>query len=306
MPLRPLIIAMLCQFYFLSFGQVSEYLVDTNKMWSNLWFTADGGPPPQMFITDYIRFGGDTTIGQHSYKHIYRCYDSTLMGWYVIGSIREDSMHRVYFIKSQDTVERMLYDFSIEIGDTVNFYNYEFGAYSWNFIVTIIDSVFIYDRYIKRFRETTSPWAIVWLEGIGDLSGVLYIAGNQTMGAARTLLCYYDHGILKYSKPGYPAYNQCYITNSYPGIQNPEVPEPRIYPNPFSSVAIIEYNLPQPSTVHIDIYNQLGKLVDIIEDDQLKGINRVTWNPVDLPNGMYYVRLRALNHITTARVILQR
>jgi hypothetical protein len=293
---------MLCQFYFLSSGQVSEYLVDTNKLWSNLWGTSPMGPPPVLYSTNFVRFGGDTMIGQHHYNNIYQTYDSSMSTWNMIGCIREDSDHRVYFLRKQDTIERMLYDFNVQAGDTI---------YAWNFWLNKaeihhvygIDSAFVYDRWIKRILLDV----YYWYEGIGDVRGVLYTEAGFSVGNGWWLQCYYDEGILKYQNPIlYWSSLGCYANNIYLGYINKGSSELRIYPSPFSVYTTIEYMLKEPAAVGLRIYNQQGELVQTIEQNQAAGLNKNRWEPENLPNGIYYLRLTTADQIATAKVIRQR
>ena len=68
---------------------------------------------------------------------------------------------------------------------------------------------------------------------------------------------------------------------------------PKTHPNPFSTSTTIEYELFQPEKVIITFYNQFGKQVDVIEDNQQKGLNKVVWSPENLADGIYYFRISA-------------
>lgn len=80
----------------------------------------------------------------------------------------------------------------------------------------------------------------------------------------------------------------------------------RISPNPFSTSTTIEYELSQPGTVRITIYNKLGGQVEVIEQIQGKGLNKIGWAPKNLPNGIYYFRLQAGEHMATGKMMLMR
>jgi len=78
------------------------------------------------------------------------------------------------------------------------------------------------------------------------------------------------------------------------------------YPNPFSNFTTIAYELQQSSNVQITIYNHLGKQIEVIEKSQPQGLQKIVWSPVDLPNGVYYIRLQASGNVASGKMILMR
>jgi len=51
------------------------------------------------------------------------------------------------------------------------------------------------------------------------------------------------------------------------------------YPNPFNQTTMIEYDLPVPTHVTIDIYNMLGQKVrTLVDDNRAAGSYRVMWD----------------------------
>ena len=76
------------------------------------------------------------------------------------------------------------------------------------------------------------------------------------------------------------------------------------YPNPFSTATTISYTLQQPATVHISIYNQLGRQVDMIKQRQSQGKQWIVWTPENLSAGIYYFRLQAGEQTATGKLML--
>jgi regulation of enolase protein 1 (concanavalin A-like superfamily) len=67
------------------------------------------------------------------------------------------------------------------------------------------------------------------------------------------------------------------------------------YPNPFNPSTRIEYALPQPAYVHLEIYNLLGERVGLLVDAwRPAGYHTATFDAAGLPSGTYLYRLRAL------------
>jgi hypothetical protein len=75
-------------------------------------------------------------------------------------------------------------------------------------------------------------------------------------------------------------------------------------PNPFSIKTTISYKLDKPGLVSVSFYNQLGRLVDRIDLKQSVGKNEVEWQPVDLPNGIYYFIVQTESQSANGKVVL--
>ena len=80
----------------------------------------------------------------------------------------------------------------------------------------------------------------------------------------------------------------------------------KTYPNPFSETINFQYNLPKPTNVSLVIYNPMGKQVEIIEEKQIGGENKIVWHPDKLPNGIYFYRLSANNKIVSGKIFYGR
>lgn len=66
------------------------------------------------------------------------------------------------------------------------------------------------------------------------------------------------------------------------------------YPNPFNPMTTIEYSVPLPGNVQINVYDILGKQVrHIIDDYHDAGHYIIAFQGSDLPSGVYIYRLRA-------------
>lgn len=65
------------------------------------------------------------------------------------------------------------------------------------------------------------------------------------------------------------------------------------YPNPFNNATKIEFELDKPALVSIKVYNSLGQLVSTLMDlRQLSaGKYQTSWEPVNLPSGIYFYSL---------------
>lgn len=65
------------------------------------------------------------------------------------------------------------------------------------------------------------------------------------------------------------------------------------YPNPFNPTTTIEYFLPSKQHVLIKVFDALGREVNIlVNQNQLPGSHKVTFDASNLPSGIYYFELR--------------
>lgn len=265
-----------------SFGQVSEMLVDTNKTWSNLFSTYTGGPPPYYMTTTFVKFSGDTVINSAHYKKVLSSQDSLQNNYFVTGYIYEDSTGKVFYQTLNDTTIRMLYDFNVEVGDTVDIDSFFLPL---ELIVDTIDSVFIYNRYLKRIvlSNVNCPFE-EWIEGIGSLCGVLNVGCSGVVGTIDELLCYYENDTLKYSNPAYP---HCYYNTV--GLDNPvqSTTEVSLFPDPVNSTStLLLKNMPGKG-FNLDIFDLMGKKIKSINISD----NRVLINRNDFDPGIYFYRV---------------
>jgi len=76
-----------------------------------------------------------------------------------------------------------------------------------------------------------------------------------------------------------------------------------IRPNPFTSLATIQYELKKPEKVIITIYNQLSKQVYHTEVNQLQGNQQLIWKTEELPDGIYYYRLQVGNQVSNGKMV---
>lgn len=63
------------------------------------------------------------------------------------------------------------------------------------------------------------------------------------------------------------------------------------YPNPFNSQTTIRYSGFDKGMLTAEVYNLLGRQVNTIYDGPTEGSGAISWNPVDLASGVYFLRL---------------
>ncbi|MBI9032800.1 T9SS type A sorting domain-containing protein [bacterium] len=77
------------------------------------------------------------------------------------------------------------------------------------------------------------------------------------------------------------------------------------YPNPFNPTTKIEYKLPQPSQVKLEVLDILGKNVTTLVNEQKSGGTYIIeFNAEYLPSGIYLYRLTAGDFTQTKKLLL--
>jgi len=97
------------------------------------------------------------------------------------------------------------------------------------------------------------------------------------------------------------------ITFLFTGI-NPMPPLGRveIYPNPFQDKVTISYDIPEPGSVNITLYDIFGKTLRLIEDNvkQDAGKHTLEMPAGNLMEGVYFIRIRTQAYSVTKKILL--
>ncbi|MBK6911742.1 MAG: T9SS type A sorting domain-containing protein [bacterium] len=77
------------------------------------------------------------------------------------------------------------------------------------------------------------------------------------------------------------------------------------YPNPFNASTTIEYALPTPAHVTLDVIDITGRNVrTLLDSEQPAGLHRLTFDANGLPSGLYFVRLTAPGRTDARKIVL--
>jgi len=78
-----------------------------------------------------------------------------------------------------------------------------------------------------------------------------------------------------------------------------------IHPNPFNSSTTIRYGVPVAGEVRLSLFDTAGRLVEqIVTGTVPAGNHAVTWNSINHPAGLYFLRLEAGGVVKTAKMVL--
>jgi hypothetical protein len=170
------------------------------------------------------------------------------------GAIRQDTLNRkVFIIPPAANTEELLYDFTMQVGDTVKGYieNY----LNTKDIVENIDTVLVGNNYRKRWK-INSGYSIYFIEGIGSTYGLVeYSPGTIVDGPDFSISCFRQNSITIYPDT---ITNCGLITSVKPiEIQNDQL---RIYPNPSNGSFTIEFDK-SLDIKEIRLTDLLGKII---------------------------------------------
>jgi hypothetical protein len=164
--------------------------------------------------------------------------------------------------------------------------------------VPYLSSKYIFADYVSRK---------IWALNPADNNSVEFLSmsedGITSFGIDENkelYFCSFDGKIYKFSSTstGIPA-DIAKTPEDYQLHQN--------YPNPFNPSTNISYYIPELSSVKIDIINNNGELVSVLENGiKQQGSYNFTWNASGLSSGIYFARMEStslLNGKSTRNVI---
>ena len=256
-------------------------------------------------------YGADTLISGNSYHITIDVYfqDSvTLCGRYIDTAIsyfvREDTIANIVYYRSLgfDTGEHVLYNYNLQIGDTISYYPPPAPATPPPFVVVTLDSVFAIDStlingvYHKVFHMISALPSYQYLtysyiEGIGSPTGAYLPFHMGCTTDHETLTCFSQNGLTPavnapfyYCNANRSSFTngfQCSPTGVPSVISSP--PTVSIAPNPADNIITVSNTGSVGSSVNIRVYNYLGRVV--FHDDyctRQSEINTSSW-----PDGTY-------------------
>jgi len=95
---------------------------------------------------------------------------------------------------------------------------------------------------------------------------------------------------------------QIYDNSSIISIENRL--EINIYPNPFSEIINIEYYSEDDEVQQIYLYDEQGRLLESIENIERKSTCTISFNSLDLMNGIYILKIKSREKTFLKKLIL--
>lgn len=271
--------------------------LNTTKWISSLFFLHG-------FFNDSIQYTNIDTIFIGNTYRMYSDYRFYLPGVYNDSSfgtglhayyfLREDALSKkVYLLNPTRTAENILYDFSLNVGDTFPV----IPPTNIPFYLVNIDSVLINADYRKRFTfESTVPAGVfttIWIEGIGNITNIL---GSYTPTTASNLtVCAYENSIVVLDQTQsnflYPpvSYDCSFLLTGYNDISQTVFEKMDILPNPFNERVSINITLHRPQKISVKLYDMMGNLIRSYADADkpVTGNLSYDFNATNLSQGIY-------------------
>ncbi len=241
---------------------------------SAIWQCYHNYTPDQCYnaIYDY-RYTGDSLIGGvHYSKVISEGYSG---GCFILGyegALRYDSVNNIVFIILPDSInEQVLYDFNMQIGDTINGPFHQNDVYQVVSIDTVVYAGISRKRWMFGSLMNTNPYIV---EGIGNIEGLF--TPLDRIQEMYSLVCFsYKSFSL------YPDSN--YVCQTFDEIKNVERDfNLNIYPNPIHDEAL--FVLQNCLIQSVKLYNILGENIFSVNVNT----HEFRFNRSNLPNGIYY------------------
>jgi hypothetical protein len=234
-----------------SYSQLNYFLPDSNAYFS---------------VSSYkLWFQGDTTIDSKKYKKVFQqrwdsIADLNKATYYA--AVREDTLNeRIYCIQKDDGIERLIYDFSLNEGDTATIYSFwPFGTPVKKLIkVKNVDSIQISGQFRKRINldpYVNSNYSESWIEGIGSTFGLFFPSayGWADLGIPKLLCVHLNNAII------YQTSNYCYKELLVGVFENTQDVF-KIYPSPVKNILNIERGENLGNQFQYYIINNQGVIV---------------------------------------------
>jgi len=280
------------------FSQTYFHFPTSDAMW-NYKIAGSLSYPHEWPVIDSL--GQEFTIGSNQYIEVYVASQGNSS---VVGAIREDTVQKkIYF--HNGTNEIVLYDFSLDVGDTINYstnLNYNLDYYK---VVDYIDSTLVSGQYRKTWYLTNSYMGMpdIWIEGIGSVYryGLLYPNDPDiVMDASIPYFGCFSHGTVIYIN-GNNCIGTCPCT--YWLVQVEEINEINeditMFPNPAKNRITVEFSNDIGAYNSIEFLACNGKLIRKIEISS----DRIEIDIKELNNGIYFIRLTGNRKTTLKRII---
>jgi len=249
--------------------------------------------------TDYqYRIEGDTMLSSITYKKVMKegydivqcfcngnlgqCTTSAYSSNFFCG-IREDSITRRSFINDGWQPEQLLYDFNLNVNDTMH------GAYCNGYVIAGIDSILIGGNYRKDYIINVNTKVI---EGIGFVSNGFDGAFNSDFPCVCNdfweFVCYSLDGTVLYGD------TNCTVLNNVKGIKKNSF---SISPNPAHDRINVECKM---QNAELKIYDMMGR--EVMEEKIHSPLSTFSFQ---LPGGVYFVRVSDGEKMAVQKLVVE-
>ncbi len=276
----------------MTFSQNYYPLIEENRTW-NVISVVLVGPYPwdTTYSTFTYEFTGDTTIDSHTYLKLYESNEEFPTNWNLWCFMREDDDKRIWYRRESDDEEMLMYDFSVEEGDSVLIGLFE-PVYLY---VDSINEITINQTDRKKYWlscKTMPEYSETWIEGIGSNKGICWGGSVYIVGGWYWFLCMSENEELVYMNPNYES---CYLITGISEIDKPII---QIYPNPVKSLLKIENNK-NIEIESISLTNINGQIIRQFDT------RKTQLDISEIASGLYFLKISYENGKLIEKVIIE-
>jgi len=211
------------------------------------------------------------------------------------GAIRQEvSNRKVFIIPPSTAVEQLLYDFTLQVGDTVK--GYIATSFVPPDIVQKIDSVLIVSTYRKRWAINPCFNSLFLIEGVGFNYGLLQRSPGCIIDESGfEVTCFRQDGTTLFPD----TITSCdFLLTDVKNISSESISF-SISPNPTTRV----FSISTSEESKFSIYDVFGR--EVYQSTSQLANQSATVNLSSQPKGIYFVRIKANAKIFTRKIILE-
>lgn len=255
----------------------------------------------EMFWNEHHTITGDSIVNENNYKVLN------------LGSIvwdnqpillREDTISKKVFQLIDENTERLIFDFSLEIGASFIDFTYETPMV---FTVDVISNQLDLNLNSNGFSdfEMTGDRKVyylsssvgvekIWIEGIGNPYGLIYSSYQSGI-----LLCHFDgEGVHDFKVTGYSV-DSC-LGDVWSGEKEIEKSLFNISPNPSTGLFFLDNK--EKEDLAVEIFDTYGKLVF---SDRFTNSSRNELDLRHLPSNIYILKTETKNKIEAIKIVIK-
>lgn len=255
----------------------------------------------EMFWNEHHTITGDSIVNENNYKVLN------------LGSIvwdnqpillREDTISKKVFQLIDENTERLIFDFSLEIGASFIDFTYETPMV---FTVDVISNQLDLNLNSNGFSdfEMTGDRKVyylsssvgvekIWIEGIGNPYGLIYSSYQSGI-----LLCHFDReGVHDFKVTGYSV-DSC-LGDVWSGVKEIEKSLFNISPNPSTGLFFLDNK--EKEDLAVEIFDTYGKLVF---SDRFTNSSRNELDLRYLPSNIYILKTETKNKIEAIKIVIK-
>jgi hypothetical protein len=293
-------------FLFLSFSAISQAyhpVIEFDKYWDQS--DEDGYTPCSFHPRRYLFIQKDSIINGHNYQlcksfHLHGIPGPGTMMCppFVVDTnfstdywLREDTIARKVYIYDYfgvPTTDQLLYDFTLEVGDTLKSY---YACQGYTLILSAIETVTLHNgESRKKFVFQEGLYNIFYIEGIGGGLGIvqpLVMFEHQN----RTLYCVKEGSEDIWGE-------EC--STVFADIENETETAILIFPNPVEDILNVNLSdFPESTLYSFEVFDLNSNLILIAKLSASKNVISLT----NLPPGFYFYKIKGKSCLRNGKLL---